>query len=67
MVVKIMELIGISNKNFEDAVNSAVQQASRTIRNISGVDIAGQSVKIRDGKISEYRVHCKIAFVVEEE
>jgi flavin-binding protein dodecin len=65
MVVKIIELIGVSEKNFEDAVNEAVRRASQTVKNISGVDIVGQSVTVKDGRIGEYRVHCKVAFAVE--
>lgn len=67
MVVKILELIGVSEKNFEDAVNEAVRRSSKTIKNISGVDVVGQSVRVKDGQIREYRVHCKIAFAVEED
>jgi flavin-binding protein dodecin len=65
MVVKVIELIGISDKSFEEAVNEAVKRASMTIKNITGLDIIGQSVKVRDGKVAEYRVNVKAAFVVE--
>lgn len=64
MVIKIIELIGVSPKSFEDAVNEAVMRASKTVKNISGVDIIGQSVKVKDGKVAEYRVNVKLAFLV---
>ena len=66
MVVKVVELIGVSTNNFEDAIVQAVDRASKTIKNITGVDVMGQSVKVRDGAVSEYRVNLKVAFVVEE-
>ena len=66
MTIKIVELIGISTKNFEDAVGQAVKRASKTVKNITGVDVLGQSCKVKDGKVSEYRVNIKVAFVVEE-
>jgi len=66
MVVKIVELIGVSKKSYEDAVSSAVRRASKTVKNITGVDVVGQSAKVENGKVSEFRAHLKIAFVVEE-
>jgi len=66
MVVKIIELIGISKKDFEDAVGEAVRRSSKTVKNISGVDVVGQSCKVEKGKITEYKAHVKVAFVVEE-
>lgn len=66
MVVKIVELIGVSKKNYEDAVTSAVKRASKTVKNITGVDVVGQSAKVVDGKVAEFRTHLKIAFVVDE-
>ncbi len=66
MVVKVIELIGVSPKGYEDAVSKAVARASKTVKNISGVDVIGQSAKVKDGKVTEFRVNMKIAFVVEE-
>ena len=66
MVVKIVELVGVSPKNFEDAVGQAVKRASKTVKNISGVDLIGQSARVEGGKVVEYRANVKIAFVVED-
>jgi len=66
MCIKIIELIGTSKKNFEDAVQDAVNTATSTVRNISGVDIIGQKAVVEDGKITEYRVNVKLAFKVEK-
>lgn len=66
MVVKIIEVIGVSDESFEGAVRSAVERSSKTLKNISGVDVIGQSARVKDGKVTEYRANLKIAFVVEE-
>ncbi|MBU0708573.1 dodecin family protein [Patescibacteria group bacterium] len=66
MTVKIIELVGTSPENFGEAVENAVERASRTIRNISGVDIIKFSAKTEKGKIVEYRANVKIAFTVED-
>ena len=66
MTIKIVELVGTSTENFGEAVENAVQRASATVRDISGVDILKFSAKVEDGKISEYRANVKIAFAVED-
>lgn len=64
MVIKVIELIGTSPESFEAALDEAVKRASKTVRDITGVDIVSQTAKVKDGKVSEYRVTAKIAFVV---
>lgn len=66
MVIKVIELIGVSQKNFEDAITSAVHRSKKTVKNITGVDVVGQSARVKDGEVTEYRVHLKVAFVVED-
>lgn len=63
--VKVIELIGVSNKSFDDAVHEALNRATKTLRGISGLDVIGQKAVIRDNKIVEYRVVVKIAFALE--
>lgn len=64
-VIKVIELIGSSKKSFDDAMHQAIKRATKTLRNITGADIVGQKVVFKNGKIIEYRVQLKIAFVVE--
>jgi flavin-binding protein dodecin len=66
-VIKIIELVGISTKGLQDAVESAVKEASKTIRNMKGIDILSWTAKVEDDKIVEYRANVKISFVVEGE
>lgn len=66
MVVKIIELIGVSAKSYEDAIEQAVKRAAKTVDNITGVDVMGQSAKVKNGKVTEYRANLKMAFVVED-
>jgi len=64
-VVKVLELVGISNKNWQDAVDNAVERASKTIRNIQGVDVLNWTGHVENGKIVEYRTNVKISFTVD--
>lgn len=65
-VVKIIELVGTSDKSWQDAVENAVRRASKTVRNIRGVDVLGWTGKVEAGKIVQYRADVKVSFVVEE-
>ncbi len=64
--VKIIEVIGTSTKSWEDAANDAIKEATETIEGITGLEVMGQTAKVENGKISEYRTTVKIAFLVRE-
>ena len=64
-IIKIIELVGVSKKGLQDAVENAVKEASKTVRNMKGVDILSWTGKIDGDKIVEYRANVKISFVVE--
>jgi len=65
MVIKIIELIGVSKKSFDDAFDQGVKRATKTLRNVTGIDIVGQTATVEGGKVVEYKVNLKVAFVVE--
>lgn len=65
-VVKVIELVGSSPNSFSDAVRNAVRVASQTIRGIRGVEVITSNAEVgEDGELTNYRVSCKIAFVIE--
>ena len=66
MVVKIIEILGVSEESFDDAIKQGIERASKTVKNITGVDIIGKTDDVKDGKITQYRVNMKLCFVVEE-
>jgi flavin-binding protein dodecin len=63
-VAKVVEIIASSEKDFEDAVAVGVERAAQTLENIKSAWVKDQKVKVVNGKISEYRVTLKIAFVL---
>lgn len=63
--MKLVELLGTSEKSWDDAVEEAVAKATSSVRNIHGVDVLGFKAKIENGKIVQYRADVKIAFVIE--
>ena len=66
-VVKVIELLAQSEKSWEDAAQTAVDEASKTLRNLRSVYIKEFEAEIKDGKISRYRVNAKISFDLEPE
>lgn len=64
-VAKIIELVGGSKKGFEEAVEAALNEAAKSIRNIHGIHVDGFNVKVENNKIVEYRAAVKVAFGIE--
>lgn len=65
-VIKIIELLGVSEKSWEDAASNAIQEAAKTVKGITGLEILNQTAKVKNGKIAEYRANLKVAFKVDE-
>jgi flavin-binding protein dodecin len=63
-VVKIVELIGSSPDGWTEAVENAVKEAAKTVKNIRGVHVKRCTAKVEDNKIVEYRADVKVAFIV---
>lgn len=64
-VVKVLELVGESPNSWQDAVECAVQEAARTVENITGVEIYNLTGNVENGQIVEYKANVKVAFVVD--
>ena len=62
--VKVIEVIGVSDKSWEDAVGQAVAKASESVKGITGVEVIAQTARVNDGKVAQYNATVKLAFVV---
>ncbi len=65
-VAKITEISSSSTKSFEDAVESGIARANKTLKNIQSAWVADQQVRVRDGAISDYTVRMKVTFVLND-
>lgn len=63
-ILKVIEVLANSNKGWDDAAKKAVEQASKSVKNIRSVYIKEQSATVKDGKLDDYRVNVKITFEV---
>jgi len=64
-VLKVIEIMANSSESWEDAAQKAVDEASKSVKNIQSVWVKDQSCDVENGKIKEFRVNVKITFTVE--
>ena len=64
--IKVIELIGTSDKNWEEAANNAVKEANESVKGITGLEVVAQTAKVNGGEIVEYRTNVKVAFLVQD-
>ena len=65
-VAKVTELIASSPKSFDDAVKTGIERAHKTLKQVKGAWIENQTVTVKDGKITEYRVNMRVTFVLDD-
>ncbi len=64
-VYKIINVVAESNNSFSDAVQNAVDKASKTVEKIKYAEIERFTAKLDENKVVSYRVEVKISFEVE--
>jgi flavin-binding protein dodecin len=66
-VAKIIEIVGSSDKGWQDAAQAALDEAKKTIHGITGVEVGDMTAKVdpNSGNITEYHTAVKIAFGVD--
>jgi dodecin len=65
-VYKHLELTGSSTSSIEDAVQTAIARASKTIRNMHWFNVIETRGHIEDGKVAHWQVTIKVGFTLEE-
>ena len=65
-VVKVIELVGMSNESWQMAAEVALAQAGKTLSGLIGGEVVGWTCTVdAGGKITEYKATVKVAFKVE--
>jgi hypothetical protein len=66
-VVRITEIKASSAVSFDDAIKSGLKRAAKTLRQVKSAWIESQEVVTDEkGQITEYRVHMKVTFVLDD-
>jgi len=63
-LAKVIEVLA-EGKTIEGAIDSAVKEASDTVRNIKQVYLESVQGIVEDNKVTKYRVNVKVTFVIE--
>ncbi|HZY65404.1 MAG TPA: dodecin family protein [Rubrobacteraceae bacterium] len=64
-VARVTELSATSQESFEDAINEAINRATKTLRGVEGCWVKDMNVLISDGQITGYKVNVAITFELE--
>ncbi len=64
-IVKVIEVIASSSKSVDDAIQVAVTECAKTVRNIDSVYVKDIKAHVKDNKVSSYGVICKVSFRVD--
>ena len=64
-IVKVIEVLAQSDKSWEDAAQSAISEASQSLRNIRSIYIKEFEGAVENGKITQFRINAKISFDLE--
>lgn len=61
-IYKVIEIVGSSEKGWEDAARNAVEKASRSLEDLRVAEVSAQDMKVEDGKVVAYRTRVKLSF-----
>jgi flavin-binding protein dodecin len=65
-VYRVIEITGSSATSIEDAIQTAVARASRTLRNLRWFEVTQTRGHLEGGKIQHYQVTLKIGFTIDD-
>ena len=65
-VYKVIEVIGSSDKSWDDAAQIAVARASETLNDLRVAEVISQDVKIENGKVKAFRTKLSLSFKFKE-
>ncbi len=59
---KIIELVGTSDKSWEDAAQIAVETAGESLKDLRIAEVTKLDLTIEDGKVKTYRTRINVSF-----
>ena len=61
---KIIELVGTSDKSWEDAARTAIETAGKTLKELRIAEVTKLDVTVENGTIKNYRARINVSFKV---
>src|SRR3546814_12155743 len=65
-VYKSTELTGSSTKSIDDAVRTAIERASKTVRDIRWLEVLDTRGHVKDGKVAHWQVTVKVGVTLND-
>lgn len=65
-VYKIVEIVGSSPTSIEDAIDTAIAKASKSVREIRWFEVVSTRGHVEAGRVAHYQVTLRIGFTVED-
>jgi len=65
-VARVTEISSTSTKSFEDAIQTGIARATKTLRNVRSAWIKEQRLDVRDDRIAEYQVNLMVTFILDD-
>ena len=66
-IVKVIEVLAESSTSWENAAQVALDEASKTVRNIRSIYVKEFQAIVKDDEIDKFRINAKVSFVVDPE
>jgi flavin-binding protein dodecin len=63
-VARVTEITSTSSQSFEDAIQTGLERATKTLKNVKSAWIKEQTVELENDAISAYRVNMMITFIL---
>lgn len=64
-VYKVIELVGTSDKSWEDATKTAIETAGKQLKHLRIAEVNKLDVTVEDGKVTGYRARLTLSFKYE--
>jgi hypothetical protein len=61
-IYKVIEIIGSSDKSWEDAAKKGVETAAKSLEDLRIAEVKELDMRIEDGKVVEYRAKLRVSF-----
>lgn len=65
-IVKVIEVIASSNNSFDDATRNALNEASKSVKNIQSIYVKEMNAKVENNEIVSYGVNTKVSFLIDK-
>ena len=61
-VYKVVDLVGSSDVSWEEAARTAIETASKSLRDLRIAEVVKLDMKVEEGRVVAYRARMKLSF-----